>query len=100
MMSLWAEDATFNSQGDPNSPYAGSDSLRGFWLNSGSFKNHRLSLVPSFKTQITIRGDDEAWLYFECHGVGDFASRPGPSPVTRSWPAQSRTCRASGSSGT
>src|SRR5262249_47739246 len=34
-----------NSQGDPNSPYAGSDSLRGFWLNSGSFKNHRLSLV-------------------------------------------------------
>jgi hypothetical protein len=45
MMSLWAEDATFNSQGDPNSPYAGSDSLRGFWLNSGSFKNHRLSLV-------------------------------------------------------
>jgi hypothetical protein len=72
MMSLWAEDATFNSQGDPNSPYVGSDSLRGFWLNSGSFKNHRLSLVPSFKTQITIRSDDEAWLYFECHDVGDF----------------------------
>jgi hypothetical protein len=72
MMSLWAEDATFNSQGDPNSPYVGSDSLRGFWLNSGSFKNRRLSLVPSFKTQITIRSDDEAWLYFECHDVGDY----------------------------
>jgi hypothetical protein len=72
MMSLWAEDATFNSQGDPNSPYVGSDSLRAFWLNSGSFKNHRLSLVPSFKTQITVRRDDEAWLYFECHDVGDF----------------------------
>jgi hypothetical protein len=72
MMSLWAEDATFNSQGDPNSPYVGSDSLRGFWLNSGSFKNHRLSLVPSFKTQITVQRDDEAWLYFECHDVGDF----------------------------
>jgi hypothetical protein len=72
MMSLWAEDATFNSQGDPNSPYVGSDSLRGFWLSSGSFKNRRLSLVPSFKTQITIRSDDEAWLYFECHDVGDY----------------------------
>jgi hypothetical protein len=72
MMSLWADDATFNSQGDPNSPYIGSDSLRGFWLNSGSFKNHRLSLVPSFKTQISLRSNDEAWLYFECHDVGDY----------------------------
>jgi hypothetical protein len=72
MMSLWAEDATFNSQGDPNSPYVGSDSLKGFWLNSGSFKNRRLSLVPSFKTQIMLRSDDEAWLYFECHDVGDY----------------------------
>src|SRR5262249_46400272 len=48
MMSLWAEDATLNSQGDPNSPYIGSDSLKTFWLNSGSFTNRRLSLVPSF----------------------------------------------------
>ena len=72
MMSLWAEEATFSSQGDPNSPYVASDSLRGFWLNSGSFKNRRLSLVPSFKTQIMLRGDDEAWLYFECHDIGDY----------------------------
>jgi len=72
MMSLWAEDATFNNQGDPNSPYIGTESLRAFWLNSGSFKNHRLSLVPSFKTQIAVRSDDEAWLYFECHDVGDY----------------------------
>ena len=72
MMSLWAEEATFHSEGDPNSPYVGSDSLRGFWLNSGSFKNHRLSLVPSFKTQITVRSDAEAWLYFECHDVADY----------------------------
>ena len=72
MMSLWAEHATFNSQGDLNSPYVGFDSLRGFWLNSGSFKNQRLSLVPSFKTQITVLTDDEAWLYFECHDVGDY----------------------------
>jgi hypothetical protein len=72
MMSLWAEDATFNSQGDPNSPYIDSESLKAFWLNSGSFKNRRLSLVPSFKTQIAVRSDDEAWLYFECHDVGDY----------------------------
>jgi hypothetical protein len=72
MMSLWAEDATFRNQGDPNSPYVGADSLRRFWLNSGSFKNRRLSLVPSFKTQIAVRSGDEAWLYFECHDIGDY----------------------------
>jgi hypothetical protein len=27
--------------------------------------------VPSFKTQIEVRGD-EAWLYFECHDIGEF----------------------------
>jgi hypothetical protein len=72
MMSLWADEATYNQQGDPNSPYVGSDSLRGFWLNSGSFKNRRLSLVPSFKIQIDLKSDDEGWLYFECHDVGDY----------------------------
>ncbi len=72
MMSLWAEDATFNSQGDPNSPYVGSDSLRGFWLNSGSFKTHRWSLVTRFKTQSSFPSDVEAWPYFGCHDVGDY----------------------------
>ena len=72
MMSLWAEDATFNNQGDPNSPYVDSESLKSFWLNSGSFKNRRMSLVPSFKIQIDVKSDDEAWLYFECHDVGDY----------------------------
>jgi SnoaL-like domain len=72
MMSLWAPDATLNSQGDPNSPYVGAESQRAFWLNSGSWKTHRLSLVPSFKIQIDVKSDDAAWLYFECHDVDDF----------------------------
>ncbi|MBV9358082.1 MAG: nuclear transport factor 2 family protein [Chloroflexi bacterium] len=72
MMSLWAPDSTLASQGDPNSPYVGSDSLRAFWLGSGSWKSHRLSLVPSFKIRIDVKADDEAWLYFECHDVADY----------------------------
>ena len=72
MMSLWAPDATINNQGDPNSPYIGAESLKGFWLNSGSWKSQRFSLVPSFKIQIDVKNDDEAWLYFECHDVADF----------------------------
>jgi hypothetical protein len=72
MMSLWADEATLSNQGDPNSPYVGSERLRVFWQSSGSFKNRRMSLVPSFKTQIDVRGDDDAWLYFECHDIGDY----------------------------
>jgi hypothetical protein len=72
MMSLWAPDATINNQGDPNSPYVGSESLKAFWLNSGSWKSPRFSLVPSFKIQIDFKADDEAWLYFECHDIGDY----------------------------
>jgi len=72
MMSLWAPDATINSQGDPNSPYMGAESQRSFWLNSGSWKSHRLSLVPSFKIQIVVKSDDAAWLYFECHDIDNF----------------------------
>ena len=72
MMSLWAPDAKLNIQDDPNSPYTGSDTLRDFWLNSGSWKNHRFSLVPSFKIQIAVNGENDGWLYFECHDVGDF----------------------------
>lgn len=73
MMSLWAEDATLIVQGDANSPYSGSDKLRAFWQGSGSFTHRRLSLVPSFKTQISVgHNGDRAWLYFECHDVGDY----------------------------
>jgi hypothetical protein len=71
MMSLWADDGTLNVQGDPHSPYVGSQSLRSFWQSSGSFTQLRFSLVPSFKIQIDVHGD-QAWLYFECHDIGDF----------------------------
>lgn len=72
MMSLWASDGALTVQGDPNSPYVGSAQLRAFWLSSGSFTHPRFSLVPSFKTQIDVNGN-ESWLYFECHDVGDYA---------------------------
>ena len=71
MMSLWDPKATLKIQGDPKSPYVGTERLRDFWLNSGSFKNRRFSLVPSFKTRIAVR-NNEADLYFECHDVADY----------------------------
>ena len=73
MMSLWDPDGVLNVQGDPGSPYTGFERLQSFFLNSGSFRNRRFSLVPSFKIQIKVTGDD-AWLYFECHDVGNFDS--------------------------
>jgi ketosteroid isomerase-like protein len=72
MMSLWAPDATLISVGDPKSPYVGAETLRAFWLSSGSWQTHRFSLVPSFKIQIDVKNDEDAWLYFECHDVADF----------------------------
>jgi len=71
MMTLWDPNATLKVQGDSKSPYVGTEQLRGFWLNSGSFKNRRFSLVPSYKTRIAVR-DNEASLYFECHDVADY----------------------------
>lgn len=71
MMSLWDPNGTLTVQGSPDVTYAGYDQIKAFWLSSGSFVNHRFSLVPSFKTQINIHGDD-ASLYFECHDVGNF----------------------------
>lgn len=71
MMSLWDPNGTLTVQGNPTVTYTGSDQIRAFWLTSGSFVNHRFSLVPSFKTQINVHGD-EASLYFECHDVGNF----------------------------
>src|SRR5262245_34101330 len=71
MMSLWDPDGVLNNVGDPNSPYIGFDRLRSFWEHSGSFTRRRFSLVPSFKLQIDVHGD-LAWLYFECHDIGDF----------------------------
>lgn len=71
MMSLWDSRATLTVLGDPNSPYAGPDRLRAFWQGSGSFTHRRFSLVPSFKIQIDVHRD-VAFLYFECHDVGDY----------------------------
>jgi hypothetical protein len=71
MMSLWADDGTLVNQGDPNSPYVGSDRLRAFWLGSGSFTHRRFSLVPSYKIQIDLSGHT-GFLYFECHDIGDY----------------------------
>jgi hypothetical protein len=71
MMSLWDPNGTLNVQGDPNSPYVGFNQLQAFWLSSGSFTHRRFSLVPSFKIQINVNGD-QASLYFECHDVGDY----------------------------
>ncbi|TMK34312.1 MAG: hypothetical protein E6G58_11895 [Actinobacteria bacterium] len=72
MMSLWADDATFTNN-STGTTYVGSDQLRSFWQGSGSFTHHRFSLVPSYKTTIEVHGD-QAFLYFECHDVGDFAT--------------------------
>ena len=46
MMSLWDTNARLKLQGDLKSPYVGMEQLRGYWLNSGSFKTRRFSLVP------------------------------------------------------
>jgi ketosteroid isomerase-like protein len=71
MMSLWAADASLTSPGNPNSPFIGLDQIRAFLLTTGSFTHHRFSLVPSYKIQIDVHGD-EAFFYEECHDVQDF----------------------------
>jgi len=72
MMSLWANDATFTNN-STGTTYVGFDQIESFWQGSGSFTHHRFSLVPSYKTTIEVRGE-KAFLYFECHDVGDFAT--------------------------
>jgi ketosteroid isomerase-like protein len=71
MMSLWADNATFTNR-STGTTYVGFDSIKSFWEGSGSFTHHRFSLVPSYKTKIDVRGN-EAFLYFECHDIGNFA---------------------------
>lgn len=71
MMSLWDPNGSLTIPGDPNSPYVGLDKLQAFLLSTGSFTHHRLSLVPSFKIQIDVHGQ-EAFFYEECHDVQDF----------------------------
>jgi hypothetical protein len=71
MVSLWDAQARLEIVGDAKSPYVGTERLHEFWANSGSFKNRRFSLVPSYKTQIEVHGD-QGTLYFECHDVADY----------------------------
>ena len=71
MMTLWEDNASLTIAGNPNSPFVGLDSIRAFFLASGSFTHHRLSLAPAFKIQIDIHGH-EAFFYDECHDVQDF----------------------------
>jgi ketosteroid isomerase-like protein len=81
MMSLWAEEATFVNT-STGITYLGADQIRSFWQGSGSFTHHRFSLVPSFKTTIQVHGD-EAFLYFECHDVGEFSSGGFDDPTKK-----------------
>src|ERR1700756_4003505 len=46
MVSLWSDDRTLTFNG---TTLTGKDAVRTFFLNSGSWKHHRMSLVPSFK---------------------------------------------------
>jgi len=81
MMSLWAEDATFVNR-STGITYSGRDDIRSFWESSGSFTHHRFSLVPSYKTKIEVHGN-EAFLYFECHDVGNFATGDFGDPTIK-----------------
>ncbi|MGA7672960.1 MAG: nuclear transport factor 2 family protein [Nitrolancea sp.] len=71
MMSLWDPDGTLVFEGNPQSPFDGYDQIKAFWLSSGTFTHRLISLVPSFKIQIKVHGN-EAYLYFECHTIGDY----------------------------
>ena len=75
MVSLWTEDCTFTFAG---TTFSGKDAVRSFFLTTGSWAHHRMSLVPSFKDQIDVQGN-KAFLYFECHDVVLDANDPaGP----------------------
>lgn len=77
MASLWAPDATFIVAGPSGSVlYSGRDAIRAFFLTTGSFKHHRMSLVPSYKDQINVDGN-QAFLYFECHDIALDSNDPG-----------------------
>src|SRR6478752_2570822 len=65
MVSLWTDDCTFTFAG---TTFRGKAAVRSFFLGTGSWAHHRMSLVPSFKDQIDVHGNT-AFLYFECHDV-------------------------------
>jgi ketosteroid isomerase-like protein len=75
MVSLWTDDASFTFNG---ATFSGKQGVHDFFIGSGSWKHHRMSLVPSFKDQIDVHGDT-ATLYFECHDVVLDANDPAGS---------------------
>ncbi|TMB49243.1 MAG: nuclear transport factor 2 family protein [Chloroflexi bacterium] len=68
MMSLWADNATFNIGAQTLS---GKDQIRNFFLTKAApFQpgNHWVSETPAYKIQTTVNGN-KGTLYFECHYV-------------------------------
>jgi ketosteroid isomerase-like protein len=68
MMSLWANDATFNIGTET---LTGTKQIRDFFATkAGPFQpgNHWVSDTPAYKIRITANGD-KGTLYFECHYV-------------------------------
>jgi hypothetical protein len=78
MVGLWTDDCTLNSNG---MTLNGPDEVRAFFLGSGAWLHHRMSLVPSFKDQIQVQGNT-AYLYFECHDVALDTNDPGGAQGT------------------
>jgi len=73
MMSLWADNATF--QIGPLT-YSGKDQIRAFWATKAApFKagNNWISDTPAYKKRITVSGDTGT-LSFECDFI-DVATR-------------------------
>lgn len=68
MMSLWADNATFDVG---TKTYTGKDQIRSFFANQAApFRpeNHWVSETPAYKVRVTVNGDNGT-LYFECHYV-------------------------------
>jgi hypothetical protein len=78
MVSLWTDDCTLTTNGVTQ---GGKDFVRQFFLGSGAWQHHRMSLVPSFKDQIDVQGN-KAFLYFECHDIALDANDPGGAQGT------------------
>ena len=97
MMSLWVPKATLKVQGNPESPYVGTEQLREFWLHSGSFKNRRFPLVPSFKTRIRSTIMKLPYISSATTWLITITQR-GISSTTHSWPERFGTWARSGCS--
>ena len=85
MMSLWDPKATLKVQGDPQSPYVGTEQLQGFWQHSGSFKTggfrwcrRSRHASRSVTTTLTCISSVTTWR--------TTTNRRAISSITRSWP--------------